>query len=124
MDKSATFLNRMPQAWFQNVQFVAHESLHALISAKRSHAFYFSDSECRFGERVFGELETNIKDFGASVCIYLGQAFLPRLYLAKVSGAACRIGFDCENFYPFLNMSLRPDGSSEAELIAKYYGVV
>ena len=123
MESSAGFLHKMPQVWFQNVQFVAHESLHALISAKRAHAFYFSDAECRYGERVFEEIEKKIRDFAPTVCIYLGEPFLPRLYLAKKSGANLRIGFNSESLYPFLNLSLHPEQSSEAELIAKYYGV-
>lgn len=124
MESSAGFLHKMPQAWFENVQFVAHESLHALISAKRAHAIYYSDTECRFGERVFEEILQKIRDYAPAVCIYLGPEFLPRLYLAKRSGAACRIGFNCESLYPFLNLSLHPEQSSEAELIARYYGVI
>ena len=123
MENAAGFLHKMPNTWFANVLCVAHESLHALISAKRAHAIYFSDAECRFGERVFEELETKIAEFAPTVCIYLGQPFLPRLYLAKKSGANLRIGFNCESVYPFLNMSLTPDQLSEAELISGYYGV-
>ena len=113
----------MPKEWFNNVQFCAHESLQALISAKRSHAFYFSDMECRFGEPVFAEILEKTESFHPEVCIYLDEPFLPRLYLAKKSGAPCRIGFNSESLYPFLNLSLHPDQSSEAILIAKYYGV-
>ena len=123
MESAAGFLHKMPNTWFANVLCVAHESLHALISAKRAHAIYFSDSECRFGERVFDELDQKIHEFSPTVCIYLGQSFLPRLYLAKRSGAGLRIGFNCETYYPFLNMSLTPDQLSEAELISGYYGV-
>lgn len=124
MEGAANFLHKMPNAWFANALCFAHESLHALISAKRAHAIYFSDTECRFGERVFEELEQKISDFAPTVCIYIGQPFLPRLYLAKRSGAPCRIGFKCESTYPFLNISLTPEQSSEAELICKYYGVL
>lgn len=123
MESAAGFLHKMPNTWFNNVKCIAHESLHALISAKRAHAIYFSDAECRFGERVFGELEAQIQEFAPTVCIYLGQPFLPRLYLAKKSGAGLRIGFNCEAYYPFLNMSLHPEQLSEAELIGGYYGV-
>ena len=123
MESAAGFLHKMPNSWFVNVLCVAHESLHALISAKRAHAIYFSDIECRYGERVFGEIETKIKEFAPTVCIYLGEPFLPRLYLAKASGAGIRIGFNGESLYPFLNLSLRPEQSSEAELVAGYYGV-
>ena len=114
----------MPQGWFNNVQFCAHESLQALISAKRSHAFYFSDMECRFGEPVFEDLLKKIEDYAPEVCIFLDEPFLPRLYLAKKSGAPCRIGFNSESLYPFLNLSLHPEKTSEPILIAKYYGVI
>ena len=63
MESAAGFLHKMPNTWFANVLCVAHESLHALISAKRAHAIYFSDSECRYGERVFDELEQKIHEF-------------------------------------------------------------
>ena len=65
----------------------------------------------------------NRKSRTPQVCIYLGESFLPRLYLAKVSGANCRIGFATENCYPFLNLSLHLDKSNEATLISQYYGV-
>jgi hypothetical protein len=123
-EKAVAFLSPMPQGWFNNVQFFAHESLHAMISAKRSHAFYFSDMECRFGEPVFERLQKSVEDYAPEVCIYLDDPFLPRLFLAKKSGAACRIGFNSESLYPFLNISLHPDQTKEAILIAKYYGVI
>lgn len=122
MESASTFLHTMPQAWFKDVLICAHESLHALISAKRAHAIYFSDTECRYGEIVFAEMEQKILDFAPTVCIYLGAPFLPRLYLAKKSGAACRIGINTEKIYPFLNLCLNPEGSSPAALIMKYYG--
>ena len=123
MESSTVFMHRLPPAFFQNVLFLAHESLHSLISAKRTHAIYFSDKECRYGESVFDELAKKITDFSPEVCIYLGEANLPRLYLVKRSGASLRIGFNCEKLYPFLNLSLSPETSDEALLIAKYYGV-
>lgn len=123
MEQSAAFMHAMPDAFFNNALLCAHESLQAVVSAKRAKALYYSDLECRYDEPAFIELEQKIKDFAPQVCIYLGEAFLPRLYLAKVSGAPCRIGFVSENCYPFLNLSLHPDKSSEAALIREYYGV-
>lgn len=123
MERSAAFMHAMPDAFFKNTLVCAHESLQAIISAKRANALYYSDLDCRYGEPAFEELERKIRDYAPQVCIYLGDVFLPRLYLAKVSGAACRIGFISENCYPFLNMSLHPDKSSEASLICEYYGV-
>ncbi|MCQ2055426.1 MAG: hypothetical protein MJY82_09085 [Fibrobacter sp.] len=122
MEGAAVFMHTMPQAWFQNVLLLAHESLHALVSAKRAKAIYYSDKECRYGEPTFNELEGKIAEFAPTVSIYLGEPFLPRLYLLKKSGAGCRIGFNCEDYYPFFNLSLRPENSSPAKLIMQYYG--
>ena len=123
MERASAFMHSMPQGFFQNALICAHESLHALISAKRAQAIYYSDLECRYGEAAFEELEQKIRDYAPQVCIYMGDIFYPRLYLAKVSGATCRIGFVSENCYPFLNVSLHPDKSSEAALLSAYYGV-
>lgn len=116
-------MHAMPQAWFQNVLICAHESLQAVLAAKRTKGIYYSDLECRYGEPAFDEIKAKIADFAPTVCLYLGEANLPRLYLAKTSGAGCRIGFNSEGLYPFLNLCLRPEQSSEAKLIAQYYGV-
>ena len=123
MEGASAFMHAMPQAFFQNVLLCAHESLHAIVSAKRAQAIYYSDLECRYGEAVFEEIEQKIREFAPQVVLYMGEPFLTRLYLAKVSGAPCRIGFVSEECYPFLNVSLHPDKSSEAALIADYYGV-
>ena len=123
MESASTFMHTMPQAWFQHALICAHESQHTLLSAKRARGIYYSDLECRFGENVFSELEQNILEYAPTVCIYIGEPFLPRLYLAKKSGASCRIGFNCESEYPFLNMSLTLSGSSPAALLMKYYGL-
>lgn len=123
MEHTARFLHSMPDSFFNGCLLLAHESLQALVSSKRAKGIYFSDLECRYDEPVFLEIEQKIKDYAPQVVIYLGEAFLPRLYLAKVSGAPCRIGFCTEACYPFLNMSLRPDKSSEAALLCQYYGV-
>lgn len=123
MDEAAAFMKALPQAWFQNVKFCAHESLHTLVEARRAEAFYYSDLECRFGEPAFDELQAKIQDFAPTVTLYLREPFFPTLYLAKKLGGSCRIGFGSEGLYPFLNLSFHPDKSSEAELIAQYYGV-
>jgi len=123
MEHAASFMHAMPDAFFKNVLLCAHESLQAIVSAKRAQVLYYSDLECRYGEPVFDELGYKIKDFAPQVCIYLGEPFLPTLYLAKTSGANCRIGFATENCYPFLNLSLLLDKSNEATLISQYYEV-
>ena len=123
LKESSHFLKELPPRFMQIARFCVHEPLQSIIAANRAHAFYYSDKECRYGEPAFQELEEKIKEFAPQVCIYLGEPFLPCLYLAKVSGASCRIGFNCENCYPFLNLSLHPSTSTEAQLLKEYYGV-
>ena len=123
MERASAFMHAMPQAFFENTLLYAHESLHAIVAAKRAKAIYYSDLECRYGENAFSDVEQKIRDFAPQVTLYMGDAFFPRLYLAKISGAPCRIGFVSENCYPFLNVSLHPDKSSEASLVANYYGL-
>ena len=122
-EHASRFMLSMPDEFFKTALLCAHESLHAVVSAKRAHAIYYSDLECRFAEPAFDEIDKKIKEYAPQVCVYLGEAFLPRLYLAKVSGANCRIGFVSENCYPFLNVSLHPEKSTEADLLCEYYGV-
>jgi len=123
LERANKFMRAMPDAWFKNMLFCTHESQHSLISSRRSHAVYYSDKECRFGEPVFNEIQRKIQEFAPQVCLYLDDPFLPRLFLAKTSGAPCRIGFATENYYPFLNLSLHRDNKSEAQTISEYYGV-
>ena len=121
LEKTAAFVRAMPDVFFKNAFLCAHESQQVLVSARRASAVYYSDLECRYGESAFEELEYKIRAYKPDVCIYLGEAFLPTLYLAKVSGAGCRIGFADENSFPFLNICLKPTQSSEAALISQYY---
>lgn len=118
----SSFLKALPPQFVQIAKFCVHVSLQSSISSFRTHAFYYSDPECRYGEGAFEKLEAQIKEFAPQVCIYMEEPFLPRLYLAQASGAACRIGFNCESSYPFLNMSLNLETSTEAEILCKYYG--
>ena len=122
--KSTAFLREMPDSFFKNALLCAHESLQVTVSAKHAKAIYYTDHECRYGEAAFDELLYKIKDFKPEVCIYLGELFWPTLYLAKVCGAGCRVGFTSdEHTYPFLNICLHPNKMSEAALISQYYGV-
>ena len=121
LEKTAAFIRAMPDVFFKNALLCAHETHQVLVSARRATAVYYTDLECRYGEAAFEELEYKFRAFKPTVCIYLGEAFLPTLYLAKVSGAGCRIGFTDEECFPFLNICLRPSQSSEAALISQYY---
>ena len=123
IDKSTAFIKGMPEAFFKNALLCAPDTMQVMISAKHAKAIYYTELECRYGEPAFEELQYKIKDFGPQVCIYLGEAFWPTLYLAKKCGANCRIGFTDEHCYPFLNICLKPNKMSEAALISQYYGV-
>lgn len=122
MEGAASFLNGISGKWLESTLFCAHESLHALISAKRVKAIYFSDLECRYGEQAFNNLMTLIAEFGPKVAVYLGEPSWPRLYLVKTSGASCRIAFDDQQLYPFLNISLMTNGKKPAEKMQELYG--
>lgn len=117
------FVQALPAAFYPFTLFCGHESIQPLIAVKKAKAFYYNDRECRYGENFYTDLQQSIKRFNPQVCIYLGQPFLPRLFLAKISGAPCRIGFDVEQCYPFLNLSLKPEKLSKAELLCEYYGI-
>ena len=60
MEHSASFMHAMPDSFFKNTLLCAHESLHAIVSAKRAQVLYYSDLECRYGEPVFEEMERGV----------------------------------------------------------------
>ncbi|PWJ57282.1 MULTISPECIES: hypothetical protein [unclassified Fibrobacter] len=123
IEQSSKFLKGLSPKIIKNTRFCVHESLQATVATHQGHAFYYSDSECRYGETAFETLEEKIREYAPEICVYVGENFLPRLYLAKISGANVRIGFNSEDVYPFLNMSLRPDKSTEAALLNQYFEV-
>jgi hypothetical protein len=86
----------------------------------------YTDSDCRFGEPAFCEIEEKLVAFNAEICLYLEtEPFLPRLYLVKKSAAPCRIGFYAEAEFPFLNISLKPesdDSLSKIKILVQQYG--
>ncbi|SHK44940.1 hypothetical protein [Fibrobacter sp. UWEL] len=123
VEHSSRFLKELSKTVTQNARFCVHETLQTTVASHQGHAFYYSDSECRYGETAFETLEEKIREYAPEICIYIGENFLPRLYLAKISGAKCRIGFRCEDVYPFLNISLQHDKSTEAALLNQYFEV-
>lgn len=84
---------------------------------------FLSELECRFGERKFEDARSEILAFGPELCLYFAEPFWPLLYLARVSGAVCRVGFAAEAFYPFLNVSLN-DGGALAQIKKRYGGLL
>lgn len=92
----------------------------------RFHFLSYTKTDCRYGESMFQFLEEKLIDFKADICLYLEkEPFLPRLYLAKKSGAPCRLGFFAEPYFPFLNVSLKPETDeplSKVKALVSQYG--
>lgn len=90
------------------------------------HFLSYTETDCRYGESAFQFLEEKLIDFKADICLYLEiEPFVPRLYLAKKSGAPCRLGFFAESLFPFLNISLKPETDeplSKVKILVQQYG--
>ena len=88
--------------------------------------FSYTESDCRYGEPAFSDLEEKLIEFKADICLYLEtDLFLPKLYLVKKTGAPCRIGFYAEPEFSFLNVSLKPkseDSLSKVKILIQQYG--
>lgn len=120
------YLENFKKCWSkENVLFVARDSLReVLIHHPLAKALFLTEKEFRFGEPAFENIEKQISEFNPDFCIYLAAPFLPALYLAKRSSAPCRVGFQCESLYPFLNISLQVSSEPEKiSLLQKQYGV-
>ena len=117
-----TILDDLPDDSFKSILFVTHGDLEILFSKKTTMVSYYTDKGCRFGEPIFEKLEYQIKTFAPVACIYLGNIMPQFLYLVLISGASCRVGFDCAREYPFFNVSLQPfKNISPAKMIARYF---
>ncbi|SHK69637.1 hypothetical protein SAMN05720759_105184 [Fibrobacter sp. UWB12] len=115
-------LDELPEVSFQSILFIAHGDLEILLAKKKAIASYYTDKGCRYGESIFEKLEYQIKTFAPHACVYLGPYKPQFLYLALVSGANLRVGFDCIREYPFLNISLRTLKTiSPARMMARYF---
>ncbi len=115
-------LSEIPDENLKKILFVAHSDLEILFSKKRAQVTYYTDEGCRYGEPLFDKLEYQVKTFAPTACVYPGPYKPQFLYLALVSGAACRVGFDCAKEYPFLNLSLHPLKTiSPARMMARYF---
>ena len=82
----------------------------------------YTDKGCRYGEPLFEKLEYQIKNYAPLACVYPGPYKPQFLYLALISGASLRAGFDCVREYPFLNISLHQLKTiSPARMMARYF---
>ena len=117
-----TILDELPEKSLKNILFITHENLEILFSNKNAIVSYYTDKGCRYGEPLFERLEYQIKTFAPVACVYIGK-FMPQfLYLVLVSGAACRVGFDCTREFPFFNVSLHQLKTiSPAKMLARYF---
>ena len=115
-------LEELPDECLKNILFIAHGDLEILFSKKKVTASYYTDKGCRYGEPMFDKLEYQIKSFAPSACVYPGPYKPQFMYLALISGAILRVGFDCTREYPFLNASLHTLKTiSPARMIARYF---
>ncbi len=115
-------LDELPKECFKSILFIAHGDLEILLQKKKANASYYTDKGCRYGESIFEKLESQIKAFEPLACVYIGPYKPQFLYLALVSGASLRVGFDCVREYPFLNISLHTLKTiSPARMMARYF---
>lgn len=115
-------LDELPEDCYKSILFVAHGDLEILLNKKKATATYYTDKGCRYGEPLFEKLEYQIKNYAPLACVYLGPYKPQFLYLALISGASLRVGFDCVKEYPFLNVSLHPLKTiSPARMMARYF---
>ncbi|WP_235002782.1 hypothetical protein [Fibrobacter sp. UWB16] len=115
-------LDELPVESLKTILFIAHGDQEILFSQKKAQVSYYTDDGCRYGEDQFDRIEYQVKTYAPVACVYPGPHKPQFLYLALISGAACRIGFDCAREYPFLNMSLHELKTiSPARMIARYF---
>ena len=115
-------LNELPEESLKKILFIAHGDLEILFSKKPAQVSYYTDKGCRYGETNFEKLEYQVKTYAPVACVYPGPYKPQFLYLALISGATCRVGFECVKEYPFLNVSLHQLKTiSPAKMIARYF---
>jgi len=115
-------LSELPEESLKKILFIAHGDLEILFSTTKAQVSYYTDEGCRYGETLFDKLEYQVKTYAPVACVYPGPYKPQFLYLALISGAACRVGFDCAKEFPFLNVSLHPLKTiSPARMMARYF---
>ena len=115
-------LDELPSDCFKSILFIAHGDLEILFAKKKATVSYYTTKGCRFGEPLFEKIENQIKSYAPLACVYLGPYKPQFLYLALLSGASLRVGFDCVREYPFLNVSLHQLKTiSPAKMMARYF---
>ena len=93
-----------------DLTLLCDESFHPLLKSigLESVCLFAHFQRLRFGEVTFAALENQLRAASFEVCTMLEpKENLLQLYLARATGATWRIGFEAEQDYPFLNISLR-----------------
>lgn len=86
---------------------------------------YHSGIGCRYGEPEFQKIQEKLCKAHFTASIYLEpKPLFQMLYLAKVCGATYRFGFDSEQFFPLLNLSLLAGDNAEkrSEFLTGLFG--
>ena len=108
---------------------LASEALRDLVFSAGFTAFtpcFYTVKGCRYGTPEFEKVVKVVTSKPYSVCLFLERNPLyQRLALAKLAGATYRIGFHCEDLFPFLNVSLSTeteDSHIRAQILQERYG--
>lgn len=123
-DSALRYLRACRPFWNKaNTLVVASDGLREMLLREQHPAeiVYLTQKDYRFGELEFKKIDARIAEFKPELCLFFAEPFLPALYLARHSGAVCRIGF-LDNCYPFLNIGLKAAPAEEAALLQKLYG--
>lgn len=113
---SIPFLKSLAKLKSHGVLLLANTQHENLLTSSRisQEIAYYTTKGLRYGEEEFQKIQSMLLARKMAMCICLEQnPRFQQLYLAKVCGAAYRFGFNCEKFYPLLNLSLSSLEDSE-----------
>ncbi|MBP5247574.1 MAG: hypothetical protein J6Z31_06915 [Fibrobacter sp.] len=115
------FLQKISKIKKHGVLLLANSLFENLIQTNqvKQEVLYYTTLGCRFGEDEFQKLKEVIQARQIKASFYLQrQTLFQMLYLCKSCGIPYRFGFDCENFYPLLNLSLIPGEDFQKQIEA------
>lgn len=107
------FLQKLYRIQKHGVLLLVNSKLENLLQTNqiKQEVLYYSTLGCRYGEQEFHKIEEVLKARQITATFDLqDQTLFQMLYLCKTCGATYRFGFDCENLYPLLNLSLVSEG--------------
>ena len=115
------FLQNLARIKKHGVLLLANAQLENFLQTNRipQEVLYYTTLGCRFGEDEFQKIREVLVTRHITASFYLQRTVLYQmLYLCKSSGIPYRFGFDCENLYPLLNLSLIPTNDAQTEIDA------